>query len=220
MPETAIDQEIGQRVLTLLHWGDKAALRSTAATAFRHARLFGTLDNPDQAAEHLLAVACYGMIGGCAVRPFLENGPWPAWAPGSDLDGWMRFTSAEAWLHLFRGQPGDPAAARRCVAALRTEQAERETSFLQNVRGRELARSVAWSLVTSHHLANAADLAGERLGAPATAADRSFVRLPGVQSIASQIESALGAATRTGDHCREDLPRLLASAVPALLHKA
>lgn len=135
-------------------------LRSAAELAFEHLRTLRAAQAPSDEATYLLHTACYGVLADRTpdVSRFLKEAVLPE-PTATDLD-WgpaVRQTVASVWLKLLRKAGwADLDAVLEGVVALRIAQAEHESAFLNSL-GAE-ARSSAWELIASYHLAKAAEI--------------------------------------------------------------
>lgn len=179
-----------------------------AAEAFQIARSLSWPADPLCAGEWLVRLGCLSVLGdraadfrralaGSNLPPLpIASESWDARVWASILDVWLRLLRKQGWDDL------DQVQAR--VAALRRDQREREPELLRRA---EQARdaSVAWELITSYHLAKAAEVLGVYLSQGSS--DGHFdVR----QQLEAQFDRAIHAAGLGQLMNQESMARLLA----------
>jgi superfamily II DNA/RNA helicase len=203
------------RVFDLLEGDETDELRDAAAAAFQIARALPWPAEPLTAAEWLVRLGGLGVLGdrGADVRRvFIELG-LPRLAP--DPDDWgarVWCCILDIWLRLFRKDGWDDLdLVQKAVASLRTDQRQNEPPFLADAEVRNDARP-AWELITSYHLAKAAEILGVYLTQGSV--DRRFdVR----EQLEAQFDRAIGAAGRGQLVEREAFARLLARTARVLI---
>ena len=152
------------RVIVLLDDGDPAELRAAAAEAFQVARVLPHDGTPTETAQSLVRLGCLGVLGdrGADVKRLLSAIEWPALP--LDADDWGRrvwSTILDVWLRLLRKRGWDDLdAVQAQVADLRSSQRDCEPRFLREAEERQEA-GPAWELVTTYHLAKAAEILGQ-----------------------------------------------------------
>ena len=203
------------RVTVLLDEGDLDALRSAAAEAFQIARVLPHEGHPPDMAQSLVRMACLGVLGdrGADVKRLLDANRHLTLP--LDVDDWERrvwYTILDVWLRLLRKQGWeDLDAVQAQVAGLRASQRDYEPGFLREAEQRRDA-GPAWELMTTYHLAKAAEMLGEYLSQGAVDG-RYDVR----EQLEAQFDRAVAAATAGRLMEREAFVRLLARTARTLI---
>ena len=203
------------RVAVLLDDGDAADLCAAAAEAFQVARVLPHEGAPVEKAQSLVRLGCLGVLGdrGADVKRLLAANGWPALP--RDADDWgQRVWSAilDVWLRLLRKQGWDDLDAVQVqVAGLRASQHDYEPGFLHEAEQRRDA-GPAWELMTTYHLAKAAEILGQYLSQGAVDG-RYDVR----EQLEAQFDRAIAAAAAGRLMERETFARLLARTARALV---
>lgn len=202
-------------VFDLLENENTDALRSAAAEAFQVARVLPRPQDPIKAAEELVRLGCLGVLGdrGADVRRILTDGDIPALPV--DSEHWDKRVWAgilDIWLRLFRKDGwADLDAVHQRVASLREDQRALEPSYLAEAEQRKDVRP-AWLLISSYHLAKAAEILGTYL-AQGSVDGHYDVR----EQLEAQFERAIAAAERGQLVEREVITRLLARTARVLV---
>ena len=203
------------RVIVLLDEGDPADLRAAAAEAFQVARVLPHEGTPTETAQSLVRLGCFGVLGdrGADVKRLLSANGWPALPV--DADDWGQrvwSTILDVWLRLLRKRGWDDLdAVQAQVADLRSSQRDYEPGFLHQAEQRQDA-GPAWELVTTYHLAKAAEILGQYLSQGAVEG-RYDVR----EQLEAQFDRAVTAAAAGGLMERETFARLLARTARTLV---
>ena len=203
------------RLTVLLDDGDPEDLRAAAAEAFQVARVLPHEGTPTETAQSLVRLGCLGVLGerGAAVKRLLVANGWPALP--LDADDWgRRAWSAilDVWLRLLRKQGWDDLdAVQAQVAALRASQRDYEPGFLHEAEQRQDA-GPAWELMTTYHLAKAAEILGEYLSQGAV-----YGRYDVREQLEAQFDRAIAAAAAGRLMERETFARLLARTARTLV---
>ena len=203
------------RVAVLLDDGDAADLCAAAAEAFQVARVLPHEGAPVETAQSLVRLGCLGVLGdrGADVKRLLVANGWPALP--LDADDWgQRVWSAilEVWLRLLRKQGWDDLdVVQAQVAGLRASQRDHEPGFLHEAERRQDA-GPAWELMTTYHLAKAAEILGQYLSQGAVDG-RYDVR----EQLEAQFDRAIAAADAGRLTEREMFARLLARTARTLV---
>ena len=203
------------RVTVLLDDGDPEDLRAAAAEAFQVARVLPHGGTPTETAQSLVRLGCLGVLGerGADVKRLLGANGWPALL--LDTDDWgRRAWSAilDVWLHLLRKQGWDDLdAVQARVADLRASQRDYEPGFLHEAEQRRDA-GPAWELMTTYHLAKAAEILGQYLSQGAVDG-RYDVR----EQLEAQFDRAVAAAAAGRLMEGETFGRLLARTARTLV---
>ena len=196
------------RVIVLLDDEDPDDLRAAAAEAFQVARVLPHDGTPTETAQSLVRLGCLGVLGdrGADVKRLLSSIEWPALPV--DADDWGQrvwSTILDVWLRLLRKRGWDDLdAVQAQVADLRSSQRDYEPGFLHQAEQRQDA-GPAWELVTTYHLAKAAEILGLYQSQGAVEG-RYDVR----EQLESQFDRAVAAAATGGLMERETFARLLA----------
>ena len=203
------------RVIVLLDDGDPADLRAAAAEAFQVARVLPHEGTPTETAQSLVRLGCLGVLGdrGADVKRLLSSNEWPALPV--DADDWGKrvwSTILDVWLRLLRKRGWDDLdAVQAQVADLRSSQRDYEPGFLHQAEQRQDA-GPAWELVTTYHLAKAAEILGQYQSQGAVEG-RYDVR----EQLEAQFDRAVTAAAAGGLMERETFARLLARTARTLV---
>ncbi len=203
------------RVTLLLDDENPADLCAAAAEAFQVARVLPHDGTPTETAQSLVRLGCLGVLGdrGADVKRLLVANGWPALPV--DADDWGQrvwSTILDVWLRLFRKQGWDDLdAVQGQVADLRASQREYEPRFLHEAEERQDARP-AWELMTTYHLAKAAEILGQYLSQGAVDG-RYDVR----EQLEAQFDRAVAAAAAGRLMERETFVRLLARTARTLV---
>ena len=203
------------RVTVLLDDGDPDALRAAAAEAFQIARVLPHEGSPAEAAQSLVRMACLGVLGdrGADVKRLLVAKGQPALP--LDPDDWGQrvwATILDVWLRLIRKRGWDDLdAVQARVAELRASQGDYEPRFLREAEQRQDA-GPAWELITTYHLAKAAEILGKYLS-QGVVDGRYDVR----QQLEAQFDRAVAAAVSGRLMEREAFVRLLAPTARTLV---
>ena len=203
------------RVAVLLNDGDAADLCAAAAEAFQVARVLPHEGAPVETAQSLVRLGCLGVLGdrGADVKRLLVANGWPALP--RDADDWgQRVWSAilDVWLRLLRKQGWDDLdAVQAQVAGLRASQGDHEPGFLHEAEQRRDA-GPAWELMTTYHLAKAAEILGQFLS-QGSVDGRYDVR----EQLEAQFDRAIATAAAGRLMERETFARLLARTARALV---
>ena len=154
------------RVTVLLDEGNPDDLCAAAAEVFQIARVLPHDGTPTEAAQSLVRLGCLGVLGdrGADVKRLLVANEWPSLPV--DADDWglrVWSTILDVWLRLLRKQGWeDLDSVQAQVANLRRSQHDCEPQFLHEAEQRQDARP-AWELMTTYHLAKAAEILGQYL---------------------------------------------------------
>ena len=203
------------RVTLLLDDENPADLCAAAAEAFQVARVLPHDGTPTEAAQSLVRLGCLGVLGdrGADVKRLLVANGWPALPV--DADDWGQrvwSTILDVWLRLFRKQGWDDLdAVQGRVADLRASQREYEPRFLHDAEQRQDA-GPAWELMTTYHLAKAAEILGQYLSQGAVDG-RYDVR----EQLEAQFDRAVAATAAGRLMERETFVRLLARTARTLV---
>ena len=203
------------RVTVLLDDGDPEDLRAVAAEAFQVTRVLPHGGTPTETAQSLVRLGCLGVLGerGADVKRLLGANGWPALP--LDADDWgQRAWSVilDVWLRLLRKQGWDDLDAVQVrVADLRASQRDYEPGFLHEAERRQDA-GPAWELMTTYHLAKAAEILGQYLSQGA-ADGRYDVR----EQLEAQFDRAIAAAAAGRLMEWETFVRLLARTARTLV---
>ena len=196
------------RVAVLLDDGSPDDLRAAAAEAFQIARVLPYGDTATEMAQSLVRLGCLGVLGdrGADVKRLLSKYERPALS--EDVDDWGQHvwsTILDLWLCLLRKQGWDDLdAVQAGVADLRAHQRDYEPKFLHEAEERQDA-APAWALMTTYHLAKAAEILGAYLSQGAV--DGHYdIR----EQLEAQFDRAVAAAAAGQLVQRETLVRLLA----------
>ena len=202
-------------VVVLLDDGNPDELRAAAVEAFQVARVLPRDGTPTETAQSLVRLGCLGVLGdrGADVKRLLVANRWPALPV--DADDWGQrvwSTVLDVWLRLFRKRGWDDLdAVQGRVADLRASQREYEPRFLHEAEERQDARP-AWELMTTYHLAKAAEILGQYLSQGAVDG-RYDVR----EQLEAQFDRAVAAAAAGRLMERETFVRLLARTARTLV---
>ena len=170
---------------------------------------------PTETAQSLVRLGCLGVLGdrGADVKRLLVANGWPALPV--DADDWGQrvwSTILDVWLRLFRKQGWDDLdAVQGQVADLRASQRDYEPRFLHDAEQRQDA-GPAWELMTTYHLAKAAEILGQYLSQGAVDG-RYDVR----EQLEAQFDRAVAAAAAGRLMERETFVRLLARTARTLV---
>ena len=203
------------RVTVLLDDGGPEDLRVVAAEAFQVARVLPHEGTPTETAQSLVRLGCLGVLGerGADVKRLLVANGWPALP--LDADDWGRRAWSAilgVWLRLLRKQGwNDLDAVQARVADLRVSQRDYEPGFLHEAEQRRDTEP-AWELMTTYHLAKAAEILGEYLSQGAVDG-RYDVR----EQLEAQFDRAVAAAAAGRLMERETFVRLLARTARTLV---
>jgi hypothetical protein len=197
------------QVFDLLEEGDgHDGLCRAAAETFQIARVLPWPEDPLRTGEWLVRLGCLSVLGDRAAdfRRALMDSDLPALPTESEIWGTRVWAAIlEVWLRLLRKRGWDDLdRVQERVAALRRDQRKLEPGFLTRA---EQARdaSVAWELITSYHLAKAAEVLGIYVSQGSS--DGHFdVR----QQLEAQFDRAIHAAGRGQLMELEAMSRLLA----------
>ena len=196
------------RVTLLLDDENPSDLCAAAAEAFRVARVLPHDGTPTETAQSLVRLGCLGVLGdrGADVKRLLVANGWPVLPV--DADDWGQrvwSTILDVWLRLFRKQGWDDLdAVQAQVVDLRASQRKYEPRFLHEAEQRQDA-GPAWELVTTYHLAKAAEILGQYLSQGAVDG-RYDIR----EQLEAQFDRAVAAAAAGRLMERETFVRLLA----------
>lgn len=202
------------RVFDLLDGENPDDLCAAASEAFQVARILPRAKESIDAGAELVRLGCLGILGdrGTDVKRLLKEefpelpvrtGDWGRRVWSSILDVWLRLLRKKGWDDL------DAVQAR--VVDLRTEQREQEPRFLREAEQRQDA-GPAWELVSSYHLAKAAEILGMYQSQGAVDG-RYDVR----EQLEAQFDRAVAAAGRGQLMERETFVRLLARTARTLV---
>lgn len=197
---------MGLRVIDQLLDDNPEGLRTAAADAFRLARVLDVPKVPVKAAESLVRLGCFGVLGdrGADVRRILRahDGELP-----TASDDWAErvwATVLDLWLRLLRQNGWDDFdAIQYAVDNLRAVQRDFEPGYLSEAEER-MDASPAWQLIANYHLSRAAELLAE-YQAQGSADGHYNIR----QQLEAQFDRAVSAAERGRRPERETLARLL-----------
>ena len=194
------------RVIDQLIDGSPEGIRAAAADAFRVARVLDPPDAPVKAAETLVRLGCFGVLGdrGADVRRILQTRDWELPTASDDWGERVWATVLDLWLRLLRQNGWDDFdAIEHAVAKLRSEQRDFEPSYLSEAEER-MDASPAWQLIANYHLSKAAELLAE-FQTQGLADGHYDIR----QQLEAQFDRAVAAAARGQLMERETLSRLL-----------
>lgn len=202
------------RVIDQLIDGSPEGIRAAAADAFRVARVLDPPDAPVKAAETLVRLGCFGVLGdrGADVRRILRSDDWDLPTASEDWGERVWATVLDLWLRLLRQNGWDDFdAIQHAVANLRSEQRDFEPSYLSEAEER-MDASPAWQLMANYHLSKAAELLAE-FQTQGLADGHYDIR----QQLEAQFDRAVSAAARGQLVERETLARLLARTADTLV---
>lgn len=202
------------RVIDQLIDGNPEGIRAAAAEAFRLARVLDPPDAPVKAAEALVRLGCFGVLGdrGADVRRILRSDDWALPTASEDWGERVWATVLDLWLRLLRQNGWDDSdAIQHAVANLRSEQRDFEPSYLSEAEAR-MDASPAWQLIANYHLSKAAELLAE-FQTQGSADGHYDIR----QQLEAQFDRAVNAAARGQLVERETLARLLARTAGTLV---
>ena len=205
---------MGLRVIDQLLDGTPEGVRAAAADAFRLARVLDPPDAPFKAAEALVRLGCFGVLGdrGADVRRILRSDDWELPTASDDWGERVWATVLDLWLRMLRQNGWDDFdAIQHAVANLRSEQRDFEPSYLGEAEARRDA-SPAWQLIANYHLSKAAELLAE-FQTQGSADGQYDIR----QQLEAQFDRAVSAAARGQLVERETLARLLARTADTLV---
>ena len=206
------------RVAVLLDDGSPDELRSAAAEAFQIARVLPHEGTPTEAAQSLVRLGCLGVLGdrGADVKRLLVANGLPVLP--LDAEDWGQrvwSTILEVWLRLLRKQGWDDLdAVQARVANLRASQRDHEPEFLEEAEQRQDA-APAWDLMTTYHLAKAAEILGAYLS-QGTVDGRYDIR----EQLEAQFDRAVAAAAAGRLMERETFVYLLARTARTLIENS
>ena len=206
------------RVAVLLDDGSPDELRSAAAEAFQIARVLPHEGTPTEAAQSLVRLGCLGVLGdrGADVKRLLVANGLPVLP--LDAEDWGQrvwSTILEVWLRLLRKQGWDDLdAVQARVANLRASQRDHEPEFLEEAEQRQDA-APAWDLMTTYHLAKAAEILGAYLS-QGTVDGRYDIR----EQLEAQFDRAVAAAAAGQLMERETFVYLLARTARTLIENS
>lgn len=194
------------RAIDQLIDGSPEGIRAAAAEAFRLARVLDPPDAPVKAAEALVRLGCFGVLGdrGADVRRILRSDDWDLPTGSTDWGERVWATVLDLWLRMLRQNGWDDFdAIQHAVANLRSEQRDFEPSYLSEAEAR-MDASPAWQLIANYHLSKAAELLAE-FQTQGSADGHYDIR----QQLEAQFDRAVAAAARGQLMERETLSRLL-----------
>lgn len=197
---------MGLRVIDQLIDGNPEGLRIATADAFRLARVLDVPETPVEAAEALVRLGCFGVLGdrGADVRRMLQTRDWELPTASADWGERVWATVLDLWLRLLRQNGWDDFdAVQSGVANIRSAQRDFEPSYLNEAEER-MDASPAWQLIANYHLSRAAELLGE-FQTRGSADGHYDIR----QQLEAQFDRAVSAAERGRRPERETLSRLL-----------
>ena len=190
-------------------------LRAAAEDVFRFARTLGWPTEPIAAAEWVLRLGCFAVLGDRSVdfRRILSERPLPE-LQSAPADWGVRVWSSvlQLWLHLLRKKGWeDLDAVQQQVIAIREAQRDIEPEFLKEAEARKDVRP-AWELMAQYHLAKAAEILGVYAG-QGSVDGRYDIR----QQVEAQFDRAIAASDRGQLVELEVLSRLLARTARAMV---
>ena len=206
------------RVAVLLDDGSPDELRAAAAEAFQIARILPHEGSPMETAQSLVRLGCLGVLGdrGADVKRLLVANSLPVLP--LDTEDWGRrvwSTILEIWLRLLRKQGWDDLdAVQARVANLRESQRDHEPEFLEKAEQRQDA-APAWGLMTTYHLAKAAEILGAYLS-QGVVDEHYDIR----EQLEAQFDRAVAAAAAGQLMERETFVRLLARTARTLVENS
>jgi superfamily II DNA/RNA helicase len=151
-------------VIDLLHSDSNInELRAASSDAFQLLRVLPRPEDPLEAAQWCLHLACLGVLGDRTTEAarLLKELPWPELQVDSFLWGDRTLaTIYDIWLRLIRKDGwSDLDTVQRYVVRLREQQRQFEAEYLSGFEEKSArARTAAWTLVALYHLAKAAEL--------------------------------------------------------------
>lgn len=197
---------MGLRVIDQLVDGSPEGIRAAAADAFRLARALDLPETPVKAAEALVRLGCFGVLGdrGADVRRILRTRDWELPTASDDWGERVWATVLDVWLRLLRQNGWDDFdAVQFGVDNIRSAQRDFEPSYLSDAEAR-MDASPAWQLIANYHLSKAAELLGE-FQTQGSVDGHYDIR----QQLEAQFDRAVAAAARGQLVERETLSRLL-----------
>lgn len=205
---------MGLRVIDQLLDDTPEGLRTAAADAFRLARVLDVPNAPVKAAEALVRLGCFGVLGdrGADVRCILRDHDGELPTASDDWGERVWATVLDLWLRLLRQNGWDDFdEVQRGVANIRSAQRDFEPGYLSEAEER-MDASPAWQLIANYHLSRAAELLAE-FQTQGSADGRYDIR----QQLEAQFDRAVSAAERGRRPERETLARLLARTAGTLV---
>lgn len=197
---------MGLRVIDQLLDDNPEGLRTAAADAFRLARVLDLPNAPVKAAEALVRLGCFGLLGdrGADVRRILQAHDGELPTASDDWGERVWATVLDLWLRLLRQNGWDDFdEVQRGVDNIRSAQRDFEPSYLSEAEER-MDASPAWRLIANYHLSRAAELLAE-FQTQGSADGHYDIR----QQLEAQFDRAVSAAERGRRPERETLARLL-----------
>ncbi|MXZ55893.1 MAG: DEAD/DEAH box helicase [Gammaproteobacteria bacterium] len=202
-------------VFDLLDDSEPEQLVEVASNAFLVARVLRLPDTPIERAEALVRLGCLGVLGDRSsdVHRVLRDQKVPS-LPLNSKDWGVRVwaTILDVWIRLFRQQGWDDFhAIQERILNLRTAQKSCEPEFLQVAEQNEDAQP-AWELVSSYHLARAAEILAT-YQCQGSVDEHYDIR----EQLETQFDRAINATSRGLLVAREMLVRLLARTAKPLV---